>query len=162
MAFLIPENLSTRRDVPTAATRVAKALREALDDDATVWYEPLFGAGQRRPDLVALVPDSGILVLQILGAKSGALRGARDGGIVIVDRHDVERVTPTPLARAQAFADNLAGRLASVSALAPSDRLPVTAGGVLAYVSRERPRARATAPSSTSTAVCSGTTSRSG
>jgi len=86
VAFLIPENLSTRRDVPTAASRLAKALREALDDDATVWYEPLFGGGQERPDIVALVPDTGVLVLEILGAKSGALRGTRDGNIVIVDR----------------------------------------------------------------------------
>lgn len=136
MAFLIPENLSTRRDVPTAASRLAKALREALDDDATVWYEPLFGGGQDRPDLVALVPDTGVLVLEILGAKIGALRGIRDGCIVVVDRDDVEHVTPTPLARAEAFAKDLDERLASTSALAPSDRLPVTAGGVLAYLSR--------------------------
>ena len=136
MAFLIPENLSTRRDVPAAASRLAKAMREALDDDATVWYEPLFGAGQERPDIVALVPDSGVLVLQILGAKNGALRGTRDGGIVIVDRDDVERVTPTPLARAQVFAEHLAGRLASDTTLASSDCLPVTAAGVLAYLSR--------------------------
>lgn len=111
MAFLIPENLSSRRDVPTAASRLAKALREALDDDATVWFEPLFGAGQDRPDLVALVPDTGILVLEILGAKSGALRGARDGGMVIADRNDVEQVVPTPLARAEAFAMDLTSRL---------------------------------------------------
>lgn len=136
MAFLIPENLSSRRDVPTAASRLAKALREALDDDATVWFEPLFGAGRERPDLVALVPDTGILVLEILGAKSGALRGARDGGMVIADRNDVEHVVPTPLARAEAFATDLAGRLGAAPALAPSDCLPVTAGGVLAYVSR--------------------------
>ncbi len=136
MAFLIPENLSSRSDVPTAASRLAKALREALDDDATVWFEPLFGAGQQRPHLVALVPDTGVLVLDILGAKSGALRGTRDGGIVVVDRDDLERVEPTPLARAEAFAADLADRLASAVALAPADRLPVTAGGVLAYVSR--------------------------
>jgi len=141
MAFLIPENLSSRRDVPTAASRLAKALREALDDDATVWFEPLFGAGQDRPDLVALVPDTGILVLEILGAKSGALRGARDGGLVIADRNDVERVVPTPLARAEGFAMDLAGRLRSALTLAPSDCLPVTAGGVLAYVSRSEAEA---------------------
>lgn len=140
MAFLIPENLSTRRDVPAAASRLAKAMREALDDDATVWYEPLFGAGKERPDIVALVPDSGVLVLQILGAKIGALRGTCDGGIVVVGRDDVERVTPTPLARAQAFAERLAGRLASHTTLAPSDCLPVTAGGVLAYMSRSEAR----------------------
>ncbi len=136
MAYLIPENLSTRRDVPAAACRLAKALREALDDDATVWYEPLFGAGRKRPDLVALVPDSGVLVLEILGAKSGALRGVRGGGLVVIDRNDVEHVLPTPLARAQAFAEDLARRLATVAALAPSDCLPVTAGAVFAYVSR--------------------------
>lgn len=136
MAFLIPENLSTRRDVPAAASRLAKALREALDDDATVWFEPLFGAGQDRPDLVALVPDTGVLVLEILGAKSGALRGTRDGGIVVVDRNEVEHVVTTPLARAEAFADSLSARIASALELAPADRLSVSAGGVFAYLSR--------------------------
>ena len=136
MAFLIPENLSSRRDVPAAASRLAKALREALDDDATVWFEPLFGAGRERPDLVALVPDTGILVLEILGAKNGALRGMRDGGLVVVDRNDNEQVVPTPLARAEAFASDLAERIASAPALGPSDCLAVTAGGVFAYVSR--------------------------
>jgi len=136
MAFLIPENLSSRRDVPTAASRLAKALREALDDDATVWFEPLFGAGQERPDLVALVPDTGILILEILGAKSGALRGVRDGGMVIADRNDVEQVVETPLATAESFALDLSSRLGAAPALARSDCLPVTAGGVLAYVSR--------------------------
>lgn len=135
MAFLIPENLSSRRDVPAAASRLAKALREALDDDATVWFEPLFGAGRERPDLVALVPDTGILVLQILGAKNGALRQIRDGGMVVVDRNESEHVVPTPLARAEAFASDLTERIASAATLAPSDCLPVTAGGVFAYVS---------------------------
>lgn len=101
-----------------------------------MWFEPLFGAGQERPDLVALVPDTGILILEILGAKSGALRGIRDGGMVIADRNDAEHIVETPLARAEAFAMDLAGRLGAAPELAPSDCLPVTAGGVLAYVSR--------------------------
>lgn len=137
MAFLIPENLSTRADVPPAAGRLAKALREALDDDATVWYEPLFGAGQDRPDLVALVPDSGVLVLQVLGAKMGALRGTVNGAIVLVDPGGAERAVPTPLSRAEAFAADLARRLAGVPDLTPAERLPVFAGGVVAYLSRE-------------------------
>ncbi len=137
MAFLIPENLSTRRDVPPAASRLAKALREALDDDATVWYEPLFGAGQGRPNLVTLVPDSGILVLEILGAKPGALRGTCDGAILIADVAGVERAVPTPLARAEAFAADLVRRLAGAAGLDPHERLPVFAGGVLAYISRD-------------------------
>jgi len=136
VAFLIPENLSSRRDVPTAASRLAKALREALDDDATVWYEPLFGAGKERPDLVVLAPDSGVLVLEILGVKSGAIQGTRDGGLVLIGRDDVERVVLTPLAQAEAFAADLTARVGSEPSLAPADRLPVTAAGVLAYVSR--------------------------
>ncbi|MCA1693816.1 MAG: hypothetical protein LC749_03310, partial [Actinobacteria bacterium] len=45
-----------------------------------------------------------------------------------------------PLDRAQAFAEHLAGRLASDTTLAPSDCLPVTAGAVLAYMSRSEAR----------------------
>jgi hypothetical protein len=42
MASLVPDNLASRKDVPAAIRRVARAFQVAADDDVTVWYEPLF------------------------------------------------------------------------------------------------------------------------
>ena len=42
MAFLIPDNLRTRSDVPAGVNRTARVLQDTLDDASTAWYEPLF------------------------------------------------------------------------------------------------------------------------
>lgn len=42
MAFLIPDNLRSRQDVPAGIRRVASAFQVGLDEDVTVWYEPLY------------------------------------------------------------------------------------------------------------------------
>ncbi len=83
MAFLIPENLRTRSGVPAGVCRGARVLHEALDDDATVWSEPLFDDSGKRSDLVALVPDVGVLVIEVLEEKAGAMRGVRNGRILL-------------------------------------------------------------------------------
>lgn len=135
MALLIPENLRTRADVPAGVNRTARVLQDTLDDAATVWYEPLFDVGGERPDLVALVPDVGILVLEVLEKKSGAIVGTRDGKVVVAGASG-ERLVDAPLTRAETFADGLAAALARESRLKPQERLGVTAVGVLPFLSR--------------------------
>lgn len=119
MAILIPENLPSRRDVPPAVARIASALRDGLDDAATVWYEPLFDVKGKHPDFVVLAPDSGILVLEVLQEKAGALapRAEQD----------------QPLARADTFARSLQEAIERQGRLRPEDRLPVTAAAALPY-----------------------------
>ena len=85
MAFLQPENIPSRNDVPARLQTVAKCLREFLPDEVTVWLE-WTGDGERRAlrkefdqrqlegfadsdddgeaYLVVLDPAAGILVLE--------------------------------------------------------------------------------------------------
>ena len=142
MAFLIPENLRTRGDIPPGVNRTARVLHEALDDDATVWYEPLFDGTGERPDVVALVPDVGVLVLEVVEEKAGAIRGVRNGRILL-HKGGVERELDDPLTRAEGFADRLRARLEDQPRLAVSQRLPVAIAGVFPYLaSSETARCR--------------------
>jgi hypothetical protein len=141
VAFVIPENLRTRRDVPPGVARLARALQEGLDDQATLWYEPLFDRAGERPDLVVLVPDAGILVIEVLESKANAIRGARNGALLVAgDAAQLE--VPTPLARAEAFAVSLEQRIATEPRVGPHDRLPVRAAGAFPYLSREEAEAK--------------------
>jgi hypothetical protein len=90
LAFLIPDNLGSRKDVPEAVRRVARAFQAALEDDATVWYEPLFDPAGQHPHLVVLEPRIGIVVLDVVRGKD---------------------IPDEPLARAEALADNLRAAL---------------------------------------------------
>lgn len=136
MAFLIPENLRSRKDVPFGVSRLARVLQDALEDSATVWYEPLFDPSGERPDVVVLVPDAGILVLEVLEAKPGMIMGSR-GDQLLVGGPSGPRQMDDPLSRATQFAGILAARLAAEPRLAAGDRLPVTAGGVFAYLTKD-------------------------
>lgn len=136
MAFLIPENLRTRNDVPPGVSRLARVLQDALEDTATVWYEPLFDPSGERPDIVVLVPDVGVLVLEILEAKSGMIQGV-SGDQLIVAGPSGARSVADPLSRAARFATVLRDRLAAEPRLAAEDRLPVTAAGVFTYLTRD-------------------------
>jgi hypothetical protein len=90
VAFLIPDNLGSRKDVPEAVRRVARAFQGGFEDDATVWYEPLFDPAGRHPHLVVLEPRIGIVVLDVVRGKD---------------------VPDEPLARADALAGNLRAAL---------------------------------------------------
>jgi hypothetical protein len=82
VAFLIPDNLASRKDVPEAIRRVARALAVAADDDVIVWYEPLFDPSGRHPHLVVLEPRLGVVVLEVLKAEAAAA----DDPLVRADR----------------------------------------------------------------------------
>ena len=141
MAYLIPENLRTRREVSPGVARFATALRDGLDDDVIVWYEPMFDGLGKRPDLVVLVPWAGILMLEVLESRASAVRGVADGHLVLVDGVH-QRHVPTPLARATDFACHLRDAIDGEPRLSPADRLPVAAGAVLPYLSHEAAVAR--------------------
>ena len=135
MAFLIPENIRTRSDVPAGVSRTARVLQDALEDSSTVWYEPLFDVGGERPDFVVLVPDVGILVLEVLEEKSGAIKDIRDGKLAITKGH-TDRLVDTPLDRAEIFAASLRRAIADERRLSDEERLLVVAVGVLPYLGR--------------------------
>ena len=136
MAYLIPENLRSRRDVPPGVARFAGALRDGLDDDVTVWYEPMFDVDGERPDLVILMPSFGIVVLEVLETRALALQGA-EGESLVVGSGAHAGSTRNPLSRAREFARHLVSAVADESRLPPEERLPIAAGAVLPYVSYE-------------------------
>ncbi|MBA3302468.1 MAG: hypothetical protein H0U26_01195, partial [Acidimicrobiia bacterium] len=135
MAFLIPENLRTRSGVPAGVCRGARVLHEALDDDATVWYEPLFDDSGKRPDLVALVPDVGVLVIEVLEEKAGAMRGVRNGRILL-HKGGIERELDDPCRGRRASLVGLRARLGHEARLTVDERLPVAAAGLFPYLAR--------------------------
>jgi hypothetical protein len=107
MAYLIPDNLASRKDVPDAIRRVARAFAVALEDDATVWYEPLFDPEGRHPHLVVLEPRIGVAVLEVfIGKDRSRLLGAVRGKLR-VDVDGQERELDNPLERADALAATL-------------------------------------------------------
>jgi len=138
MAFLIPDNLKSRRDVPGAIQRVAKALEIALNDQATLWFEPLFDPSNQKPHFVLLMPDRGIVVLEVLEAKAtgilgmvrGKLRLTRDGREVEIDN---------PLTRAECFAGVLRDRISAEERLSGL-KVPVEAGAILTSLTETEAR----------------------
>jgi hypothetical protein len=141
VAFLIPDNLRSRRDVPTGVSRLARALQDGLGHESTVWYEPLFDVDGDRPDVVVLVPDAGVLVIEVLEAKAGAIQGVRDGQLVLhKDGHPTMVVDP--LSRAAVFGEKLRERIAGHPLLALDERLPVAWVGAFAFLSRTDGEAR--------------------
>lgn len=141
MAYLIPENLRGRRDVSPGVARLAAALRDGLDDDVIVWYEPMFDVTGKRPDLVVLLPYAGILMIEVLESRATAIHGVRDGRLLVVDG-EREREVQDPLSRATNFARYLSDRIGAEPRLAPADRLAVAAAAALPYLSQDAAAAR--------------------
>ena len=111
MAFLIPEGLRSRKDVPESIRRVAGALQTALDDDVTVWFEPLFDPMKERPHLVVLEPRIGVVVIEVLkGESKSTLLGALRGRLCI-ELDGTEEEVESPLLRPHSVCSMLELRL---------------------------------------------------
>jgi len=67
MAFLIPENIPSRNDVPERLQIVARAFRDFGADEITVWLE---GEGD-EPYLLVLDPSRGVLLIDAPPIKGG-------------------------------------------------------------------------------------------
>jgi hypothetical protein len=135
MAFLIPDNLRSRQDVPAGIRRVASALQVGLDESAVVWYEPLYDPTGAKPHLVVFIPDLGIIVLEVLELKAGGLLGVLRGRLR-VERDGAEVELDNPLVRAERLATTLRERIAAESRLT-SVAVPVGAGAVFGALTVE-------------------------
>ena len=108
MAFLIPENLASRSDVPARIREAAGALRDSLPEEVTLWLEnlsleaqlnlPLADAdehkeeeeqGSQEPFLAAALPGRGLLLVYVL-----------EGGRRALGKVGSMRLGEDPLARA--------------------------------------------------------------
>lgn len=76
MAFLLPQNIPTRNDIPDRLNLLGRVLRDALDgaDEVIVWLEGRSGGAH----LLVLDPSCGILLLDAPPLKAGP--GADRGG----------------------------------------------------------------------------------
>jgi hypothetical protein len=140
VAFLIPDNLKSRRDAPDAIRRVAAAFEVGLDESAVVWYEPPYDPSGEKPHLVVLLPDHGIVVLEVLDVKPGGLLGVLRGRVRL-ERDGREVETENPLVRAERLAETLRRRIAAEPRLA-GIAVAVGAGAVLPALTREEARTR--------------------
>jgi hypothetical protein len=135
MAFLIPDSLRNRPGVTAPVQRVAAALRNALDDDVTVWFEPPFDPTGEKPHFVVLMPDNGVAVLEVLDVPANKLLGVVRGRLRLeCDGNEVE--LHQPLERAEAFAAVLRQRLRVEPALSGS-RIAVEPAAVFPSLERE-------------------------
>jgi len=118
VAVLIPESLRNRKGIPETVKQVASALITALEDNVTVWYEPEFDETGTRPDFVVLDPHYGVLVIEVLkGTGKSTVLGGINGELrVSVDGR--EQSVPSPLVRADAFAEVLRSAIAAQPTLA--------------------------------------------
>lgn len=129
MAFLIPDNLKSQKDVTPSIRKVAKAFQLGLGNEVTVWFEPLYDPTCEKPHLVVLIPDRGIAVLEVfdveekklLGVVRGQPRVTRDGKEIEVEN---------PLARAEKHASALTAAIQNHAPL-KDRKLTIVAGAVL-------------------------------
>jgi len=138
MAFLIPDNIKSRKDVPAPIQRVAKSLEIALDEKSTLWYEPVFDPSNQKPHFVLLIPDRGIVVLEVFESKASAILGVLRGNIRLT-RDGKEIEVENPLARADRFARLLKERIQAEPRLS-SVSIPVEAAAFLTSLSEEEAR----------------------
>ena len=93
MAVMIPERLPSNA---TQGERRTFALLEKLPDDCICYYEPVIG--ERYPDFVVIIPELGVLIIEVKGWYRSQLERAdtrdvsiRQDGIVQVHKHPVRQ-----------------------------------------------------------------------
>jgi hypothetical protein len=135
MAQLIPDNARSREDIPAAVRRLATGLKLALDDDAIVWYQPLFDDPTGQPRFVVLLPDNGIAVLEVFDVCRAQVLGVLRSRIR-VEQNGREQEMDSPLAVADCLAAELRQRVAAEHRLAHL-KIPVQGAAVFTALERE-------------------------
>ena len=93
MAVMIPEKLPSNA---TQGERRTFALLEKLPDDCICYYEPV--VGERYPDFVVIIPELGVLIIEVKGWYRSQLERAdtrdvtvKQDGVVQVHKHPVRQ-----------------------------------------------------------------------
>jgi hypothetical protein len=93
MAVMIPEKLPSNA---TQGERRTFALLEKLPDDCVCYYEPV--VGERYPDFVVIIPELGVLIIEVKGWYRSQLERAdtrdvtvRQDGVAKVHKHPVRQ-----------------------------------------------------------------------
>ena len=64
MAKVIPDSAFNDPAITQGEKKVLRVLRDALDDSVVLWYEPKLQKN-RRPDIIAYIPDLGIVLYEV-------------------------------------------------------------------------------------------------
>lgn len=134
MAFLVPDNLKSRQDVAAPLRRVASAFQVGLDEDVLVWFEPLYDPAGERPHFIVLLPDRGIVALEVFEARARNILGIVRGRLRL-ERDGQEVEVHSPLARAEKHAESLAARVRAEARLTDVT-VPIVAGAVFPAMER--------------------------
>jgi hypothetical protein len=97
MAEMVPDRL------PAGASAGERRLFETLEklpDDCIVYYEPL--VRDRYPDFIVIIPDLGVLVIEVKGWYAGAITAA-NGHEVVVRNQGVEQRHAHPTRQAREY-----------------------------------------------------------
>ncbi len=93
MAVMIPEKLPSNA---TQGERRTFALLQKLPDECICYYEPV--VGERYPDFVVIIPELGVLIIEVKGWYRSQLERAdtrdvtvRQDGVVQVHKHPVRQ-----------------------------------------------------------------------
>lgn len=97
MAVMIPDHLPANA---SQGERNAFALLQKLPDDCVCYYEPI--VGQRYPDFVVIIPELGVLIIEVKGwFPSNIVRA--DTHSVVVNRHGAHETHKHPVRQARDY-----------------------------------------------------------
>jgi hypothetical protein len=98
MAEIIPDTLPASS---TAGERHVFATLARLPDDCLIYYEPV--VRRRYPDLIAILPEVGVLVIEVKDWRLAEL-GSVNADTVTITRRGTATVVPHPRPQARIYA----------------------------------------------------------
>lgn len=82
--------------------RFAKRLKDLLPDDCLCWYDIPVGSRRKRPDFIVLLPEHGLLVLEVKDWKPKTIKEV-DPQQITISTHNGEKVVDHPLEQARKY-----------------------------------------------------------
>jgi hypothetical protein len=102
MAEMIPDRLPS--EASAGEKRVFTALQQ-LDDECLVYYEPL--VRQRYPDFVVIIPDTGVLIIEVKGWYPGDILRGDQQDVRVKSRDGAENVQAHPVRQGREYMHRL-------------------------------------------------------
>ncbi|WP_293688414.1 nuclease-related domain-containing protein [Thiolapillus sp.] len=112
MAEIIPPlNRETLGRMTAGEKRVARRLKELLEDDYLVWYDIPIGRQRRYPDFIILHPSRGLLFLEVKDWKPDTLKKISKSDVTLLTNNGMV-TKPHPLEQARSYTYSVVDMLA--------------------------------------------------
>ncbi len=112
MAEIIPPlNQHTLSRMTSGEKRVARRLKELLEDDYLVWYDIPIGRQRRYPDFIILHPSRGVLFLEVKDWKPDTLKKISKSDVTLLTNRGMV-TKPHPLEQARGYTYRVVDMLA--------------------------------------------------